>query len=206
MWNGADIVRVRWKWRLDRWEFGGISWRYYIASYRPDKKLIHKPLGKPIPSKTEDYIFPFPFSPSTKTTHISNTSTAIFPKAQAAKPCSTKGRHGSKINRVRKKWLRKKFQNLVNSSLVLRRDIAYVLAVVLHWWPGGFGRRRRWMKAAFLAFRCHSWQLVAQAAKDRGVLVATYDGRSDCRFGLVGKNLFWTGIPRFGNPRGNCPL
>ncbi len=103
----------------------GISCRYYIASYRPDKKLIHKPLRKPILSKTEDYIFPFPFpfSPSTKTTHISNTSTAIFPKAQAAKPLShavvrsTKGRHGSKINRVRKKWLRKKFQNLVNSIL-----------------------------------------------------------------------------------------
>ena len=90
-----------------------------VASYRPDKKLIHKPFRKPIPSKTEDYIFPF----STKTTHISTTSTAIFSKAQAAKPLShavvrsTKGRHGLKINRVRKKCLRKKFRNLVDSIL-----------------------------------------------------------------------------------------
>lgn len=58
----------------------------YIASYRPDKKLIHKPLRKPIPSKNEDYIFPFPFSFSTKTMHGSNASTARVSKAQAAEP------------------------------------------------------------------------------------------------------------------------
>jgi hypothetical protein len=53
----------------------------------------------------------------------------------------------------KKKWLRKKFRDLVDGSLVLRRDIVDVLYVVCID-DGGFGRRMN--ESCVFCFRCHS--------------------------------------------------
>jgi len=113
----------------------GISWKLgYMAllhRYMPTKKPMTKPLSLPYSIKNRRLHLSLSLFYQNDThiqhlnRHLSKSTGCQAPLARSG--AFYKGTPWIKNKSRKKKRLRKEFQNLVNSSLVLRRDIANVL-------------------------------------------------------------------------------